>query len=292
MKKSINLVLLLIFLLLVALFAYKQLSTTEILKSNLEAPITGSVTSNLANYVSKEELNDAIKDYLMTNPEVLLASLEVLHNKKINESSAHAADFLKTNKELVEKSENPPLLGNPDGDIIIVLFYDYNCSFCKKAHAIEKELLEKDHGVKLILRPTPILGDSSNYAAKVILAVQAVAPEYLSQIHHDLMSLKTIDQESTKVLLSNYKIDYASIENEINSYAIKQALEKNFALAKELGVKGTPSYVINGNFAPGMISLEKFQNAIMQLRAVDAPQAGQAAAPEKINSKNVPSKKL
>jgi protein-disulfide isomerase len=205
----------------------------------------------------------------MANPDVILASLEALHNKKATESSNNAAEFLKTNRKLVETEENPPLLGNPDGDISIVLFYDYNCSFCKKAYQIEKEISEKDPGVKVILRPTPILGEASVYAAKIILAVQTVAPEYLPQIHHDLMGLKITDVESVKKLLSNYNIDYGAIENEINSYAIKQALDKNFELAKELGVKGTPSYVLNGNFAPGMISLDKFKNAIIQLRALE-----------------------
>lgn len=276
-RKFINLILLVACLALVFLVIYKQWSKPP----TATAPIVQEVAieqqesacnavqskTTDVNYVSRDEVNDIVKDYIISNPEIILTSLEGLHNKKINESAQKASSFLKKNKNEVETADAPPFLGNKDGDIIIVVFYDYNCSFCKKAHEYENEILIHDPGVKLILRPTPILGENSVYIAKVALALYNISPENFFQIHGEIMQMAEINETTIRSLISKYNIEYSAVENEINSYAVKQLLEKNFALAKELDIKGTPSYVINGHLAPGLISTEKLKNVIMQLRA-------------------------
>ena len=78
-----------------------------------------------------------IKDYIMNNPEVIVQSLEGFHNKKLDESTRKTTDYLQKNKAQNEEAESPPILGNPNGDIVVVAFYDYNCSFCKKANDYE-----------------------------------------------------------------------------------------------------------------------------------------------------------
>ncbi|RTK92222.1 MAG: DsbA family protein [Rickettsiales bacterium] len=265
-QKIFNLILALAFLSLVILFSYKEMNKPEILTTTLNKNNANTEQHSEKN-LSKEEVNNIIKDYIINNPEIIVESLEGLHNKKNNESIQKAAEYLKENKQKIESEDNPPMIGNPDGDITMVVFYDYNCSFCKKASDIENEILQIDRGVKIILRPIPILDDSSMYAAKVILAVQRINNESLQAIHNELMKLKIINEEQVKPILAKYNIDYAIVENEINSYGIKQLISKNFEFAKEIGIKGTPSCVINGKFIPGLISLDKLKNIIIQIRA-------------------------
>ncbi|GAB4162594.1 MAG: DsbA family protein [Rickettsiaceae bacterium] len=275
MHKFFNLSLALIFLTLVILFAYKEVKKTEVLTVSVNEPSTEQTTEQSNKLPStdtglgKTEIQQVIKDYLMDNPEVIIASLEGLNTKKLTESVQKASEYLKQNRNLVEQEDAPPVFGNPDGDITIIVFYDYNCSFCKKASEYENELIASDPGVKVILRPIPILGESSLYATKVALAVQKISAENFRAIHNDLMKMKDINVESVKSLLAKYKIEYSLVENEVNSHAIKQLINKNFDFAKGLGIKGTPSYIINGNFAPGLIPIDKFKNIIIQLRAIE-----------------------
>ena len=119
----------------------------------------------------------------------------------------------------------------------------------------------------MVLRPIPILGGTSTYAVKIALAVQRVSSNNFLNVHNELMKMQEISEENVKTMLAKYSIDYSLIENEVNSYSVRQIIAKNFDLAKELGIKGTPSYIINGNFAPGLIPTEKFKSIIVQLRA-------------------------
>ena len=268
-QKLFNFALALIFIILVILFAYKMSLTSDVVSVPVHSSSAESTEEkkDVADTVSKDEVQQMIKDYIMNNPEVIVQSLEGFHNKKLDESTRKTTDYLQKNKAQIEEAESPPILGNPNGDIVVVAFYDYNCSFCKKANDYENEIIASDSGVKVVLRPIPILGGTSTYAAKIALAVQRVSSNNFLNVHNELMKMQEISEENVKTMLAKYNIDYSLIENEVNSYSVRQIIAKNFDLAKELGVKGTPSYVINGNFAPGLIPTEKFKSIIVQLRA-------------------------
>jgi protein-disulfide isomerase len=268
-QKLFNFALALIFIILVILFAYKMTLTPDVVSVPVQDSSAEATKekSDVANTVARDNIQQVIKDYIMNNPEVIVQSLEGLHNKKLDESTRKTTDYLRENKAQIEEAEFPPILGNPNGDIVIVAFYDYNCSFCKKANDYENEIIASDPGVKVVLRPIPILGGTSTYAAKIAIAVQRVSSNNFLNVHNELMRMKEISEENVKTMLAKYSIDYSLIENEVNSYSVRQIIAKNFDLAKELGIKGTPSYVINGNFAPGLIPTEKFKSIIVQLRA-------------------------
>ena len=268
-QKLFNFALALIFIILVILFAYKMSLTSDVVSVPVHSSSAESTEEkkDVADTVAKDEIQQMIKDYIMNNPEVIMQSLEGFHNKKLDESTRKTTDYLQKNKAQIEEAESPPILGNPNGDIVVVAFYDYNCSFCKKANDYENEIIASDPGVKVVLRPIPILGGTSTYAAKIAIAVQRVSSNNFLNVHNELMKMQEISEENVKTMLAKYNIDYSLIENEVNSYSVRQIIAKNFDLAKELGIKGTPSYIINGNFAPGLIPTEKFKSIIVQLRA-------------------------
>ena len=289
MQKIFTNILLGILLILVALFAYKILRKPEIVQTSLNntQPDEEKVDQRVLNEpkLSEEELNTKIHDYILNHPEVLVESLEAMQRKKIEESNKQTADYLLQNKSNIENDGLPPVFGNKDGDITVVVFYDYNCSFCKQANLITNEILESDTGVKIILRPLPILGGTSMYATKVALAVHKISEEKFPLIHNEMMKMKPITEEGIKALLVANQIDYQIVENEINSFAIKELVAKNFDLAKNLGIKGAPSYVVNGIFIPGLVDKEKFTSIIGELRQI-AEQAKTSESVE-INKNNL-----
>ena len=266
LQKFFSTVLTLVFISLVALFAYKTARKPQVLTTSLHNSSAGIVEVS-GNSLPKEVLNAAIKEYIINNPEDLVSSLEGMQKKKVLESAKQASGYLEENRVNIEQADLPPILGNRDGDVSIVVFYDYNCSFCKKANKYTNEIIASDPGVKVILRPIPILGGTSMYAAKAALAIQKISKKKFPAIHNDMMKMQVINEDSIKKLVSKYDIDYALIDNEVNSYSIKQSIAKNFELAKGLGIQGAPSYIINGNFVPGLIPVEKFKTIILQIRS-------------------------
>lgn len=275
MQKIFNTLLLIIFLVLVALFAYKTLKNPEVAKAPVEKihvtePLKNPVDRDKNDEIdSSEEFDKKIHDYIINHPEVLVESIEGMQKKKVEESDKQATDYLLQNKSAIEEDGTPPILGNKDGDITIVVFYDYNCSYCKQANEFTNEIIQKDPGVKIILRPIPILGGTSMYASKVALAVHKISEEKFWDIHNQIIKMKPITEEAVKELLIKSNIDYAVVENELNSFSVKQLIAKNFDIAKGLGIKGAPSYVVNGIFIPGMIDVEKFTTIIAELREIN-----------------------
>ncbi len=271
LRNIFNFALAITFIVLVALYAYKVVNKPEITK----VPISDSKqqkediakSEKTQSSYTKEEIELIVKNYIIDNPDILVTSLENMHKKKVLESTEKANKYLETNRDKIETSGNPPILGNKDGDISIIVFYDYNCTFCKKANIETNKIISSDPGVKIILRPIPILGGTSLYAAKASLAIQKISAENFPAIHDDMMQMKVLDEVSIKKLMEKYNIDYSIVENEINSYSTKQLITKNYNLARSLNISGAPSYIINGIFVPGFIPEDKFKQIILQIRA-------------------------
>lgn len=269
LQKIFSIILVLLFTIAVVVFVYKNSSQPQTLTKNLSEHTTElpKEKTQPQKSLSKEELNAAIKDYILNNPEDIVASLEGMQKKRVQESTKQTHEFLEKNKALIEQSDTPPVIGNINGDISIVVFYDYACSFCKKANDYTNEIVKEDPGVKIILRPIAVLGDSSMYVAKVALAIRKISPLKFSIIHNDIMKMKVINENTIKELMAKHDIDYALVENELNSYSVKQQLNRNFEFARGLAIQGTPSYIINGNFVPGMLPIEKLRALISQIRS-------------------------
>lgn len=264
MQKLFNLILILIFMALIVLFSYKTLRTSNFLSANLGSESETSPAA--AKVLSDEELNSKIKDYILGHPEVLVESIENMQKKKLEESSKQAENYLKNNRSSIENDGFPPVIGNKDGDVTIVMIYDYNCRYCKQANMFLNELLKQDGNVKVVLRPLSILGGTSGYAAKVALAISRVSSEKFVDIHNQIMQLQPITEESVKEIIEKSGIDPKMVANEINSISVKQSVDKNLEIAKNIGINGAPSYVINGLFFYGLLDTEKLKTVISEVR--------------------------
>lgn len=263
--KLLNGMLVLIFMILVALFAYKTFVNPEVVMAEVKS--TTAVKSEIKNVVP-DDIDNIIKNYILNHPEDIIQSLEGLQQKKIEESAKKTEGYLKDSKVQVETAGAPLIIGNAEGKIVIVMFYDYNCSFCKKGNEYLMQMLESEKGVKVVLRPLPILGGTSMYAAKVAVAMQKISPEKAPIVHEGLMKInQPITEAAVKELLAKNNVDYAVVENEINSYSTRELINKNLEMAQNIGIKGAPSYIIDGQFVPGLLDLDKLKRIISELKA-------------------------
>lgn len=266
MQKIFSTILIILFLGLVGLFLYKTINKPSIVSASLSNQTQGSSSLAGLDDVSKEALHTIIRDYIISHPEDIMKSLEVLQNRKMEESAKQVETYIKDNLNDIENGGAPPMMGNENGDIRIVVFYDYNCSFCKKGNDHINKLIKSDNKVKIILRPLPILGENSDYIAKAMLVINKISHDKFIDIHNHLMNMNIITNDALKQIIKSHDIDLSIVENEISSYSINEIIKKNFDLAKNMGIKGAPSYVINGYYAPGLLTEDKFKEIIKELR--------------------------
>jgi protein-disulfide isomerase len=263
-SKIVNLALVIIFAVLVLLFAYKEIGKTETVTAVIDES-----SNNHKNVLNKENIEQIVKNYILNHPEDLIKSVESLQEKHNKSLSAKIDEYINNNFDRLVNQDAPPYFGNPEGDIKVIVFYDYRCGYCRKSHLVEQALLAQDKNVQIVLRPVPVLGERSLYLTKVGLAVYKVAPELFAAFHDDLMKITKDDPETIKGLFEVYKLDTALIENEINSYDMQHLIGTNLEMARGLNIMGTPFYLVNNQVIKGLPTLERLTQIISMIRSQD-----------------------
>jgi protein-disulfide isomerase len=211
------------------------------------------------------EIETIIKNYLVTHPEVLEdAMAELTKRQAAAEAEKHEASVAQ-NSETIFNSPRGVLLGNKDGDVTFVEFFDYNCGYCKRAMADMLDLMKSDSKLKVVLKEFPVLSQGSVEAAQVAVAVRMQDPggkKYLD-FHQKLLGGRgPADKARAIAAAKEAGLDVGRIEKDLASPEVKATIEENFKLAEAMGMNGTPSYVIGKQIVVGAIGLDGLREKI------------------------------
>ena len=222
-------------------------------------------SSTMAATPDKAALGKSIRDYLIANPEVLVEAMQELERKQDSQRDSVAQKAIQENQRELLRDPDSPVSGNPDGDVTVVEFSDYQCPYCKRAHLAVKSTLAADGKVKLVFKDLPILGEASKVAALAALA--AVKQGKHLAMHNALMEYTgKLDRDKILELAQSAGIDRALLEKDMEDPKLKQIIERNLALASALGVRGTPAFVIGKQFVPGAVDAATLKQLIADAR--------------------------
>jgi protein-disulfide isomerase len=157
------------------------------------------------------------------------------------------------------------VLGNPNGNVAFVEFFDYNCGYCKRAMDDMLTLLKDDSKLKVVLKEFPVLGPGSVEAAQVAIAVHMqdkTGKKYL-EFHQKLLGGRgEADKARALAVAKDIGLDMARLDKDIASPEVKATLQESFKLAEALGLNGTPSYVIGDNVVVGAVGLDALKEKV------------------------------
>lgn len=215
------------------------------------------------------EIEKIIKDYLVKHPEVLQEVMAELEKKQALAESEKARSAVKNHSEALFNSPRQVVLGNPQGDVTFVEFFDYNCGYCKRALNDMVELMGKDPKLKVVLKEFPVLGPSSVEAAQVAVAVrmQDKTGKKYFEFHQKLLGGRgQIDKAKALATAKEIGLDMARLDKDLKSDEIARTLEESMKLAEALGLNGTPSYVIGNDVVIGAVGLAALSQKIQAAR--------------------------
>tara|TARA_B100000287_G_C20380211_1_gene681283 strand:- start:28 stop:720 length:693 start_codon:yes stop_codon:yes gene_type:complete len=208
------------------------------------------------NALSKD-IDEKIKDFLLNNPEIILQSLENYEKKKIAEKKKINNKIINENKKQILSSENGMYSGNVKSENIIVEFFDYNCSYCKKAHQDILKIKQKND-VKVIYKNFPILSENSKRLAEIALVIAKDSNELFNKFHNLIMSKKgSVSKDYLKGVLDDLGYDLEKIKNSLNSEYVKNQLYIDGELAQKLSLRGTPAFIVNDKLFFGYIGYDE-----------------------------------
>jgi protein-disulfide isomerase len=217
----------------------------------------------------RSEIQKIIKEYLLANPEVLEEVSAELNKRQAVAEAAKQSSAVKKHSEALFNSPRGVIVGGRDGDVNFVEFFDYNCGFCKKAMTDMMELMKDDPKLRVVLKEFPVLGQSSVEAAQVAVAVRMQDPsgkKYLDFHQKLLNSRGTIDKAKAMSAAKETGLDMARLEKDLASPEIKATLQENFTMAEDMGLNGTPSYVIGQQVVVGAVGVEALKEKITAAR--------------------------
>lgn len=202
-------------------------------------------------------VEEIVRDYLLQNPEILIEVQQALQEKQEAAQRVASLDTINQARADIFRSEHDGVVGNPDGKITIVEFYDYNCGFCKRAQEDMVELTKSNPDLRFVLKEFPILGPDSQKAHVVSMAFHRLMPEKFREFHDRLLvgSGRATEDSAVRIAVS-LGADEGRLRDAMRDPAIAEAFEQTYDLANRLAITGTPSYVVGNEVVFGALGKE------------------------------------
>lgn len=237
----------------------RYLATTALLM----LPITA-----MADGMDEDRIKELVLEAIRENPGIVFEAAQLFEDQQQALQAQAAAQVLDTEKTTLENDPNAPVLGNPEGDVTVVEFFDYNCPYCRRVKPEMEALLAADPNVRVVYREWPILGDGSVFAARAALASRNQGK--YEEFHWAMMQLKERAEEASILRTAeDIGLDVAQLRRDMNGPEIEEHIQTSMRLAQSLGFSGTPSFVIGDSLAPGLIQADQMIELVDQARAAE-----------------------
>ncbi|WP_380056271.1 DsbA family protein [Falsihalocynthiibacter sp. SS001] len=218
--------------------------------------------------LTEERVQELVLETILENPEIIRQAITILQQREEDAAANAAQATLETQRQLLEGDPNAPVLGNPDGDVTVVEFFDYNCPYCKQAGKAVEELIASDPNVRVVYREWPILSEGSVFASRAALASREQGK--YEEFHWELMAQRgRLDEASVLKVAEKVGLDIDQLKADMESPEVEEHISTTNSLAKTLGFGGTPSFIIGDELVPGMIELTAMQQLVEAARSAE-----------------------
>lgn len=216
--------------------------------------------------MSALEINtdEYLKKFILENPEVIIESLQNYEKKREEEDLKSRNNFINDNLSIIQKADGFSFEGSKNSKMIIVEFFDYNCGYCEKAHKEIKKLLGRNKNIKVVYKNLPILSERSAFLAKLSLAVGLESQNDFSKFHDFIYnSPKKINNKKINEYLESIGLDSKKIMQISESDEISSMIQNNVYLAENIGITGTPAFLIGNELISGFVSSKIIESLIL-----------------------------
>lgn len=198
----------------------------------------------------KQQIEKIVKDYLVANPEIIIEIQGALEAKMEKEQAEKLKAAIAENAKEIYRHPNAAIAGNPDGDITVVEFFDYNCGYCKRAFGDVAKLVEQDKNIRVVFAELPIIRDESEPVSRIALASRLQGKYW--EVHRELIALKGLVNEAAALKVAEKAgLDMAKLKTDMNGADVKGELDRIKSLAKKMGINGTPHFLIGDRAVGG-----------------------------------------
>jgi protein-disulfide isomerase len=213
----------------------------------------------------QQAVEQVVEQYLRTHPEVIEQTLQALQTKREDEERERVRMVIATRQADLLNDPHSPVSGNLKGDVTLVEFFDYRCGYCKRVAGAVSQLQHDDPNIRVVYKDFPILGEASVFAARAALASKAQG-KHLAFHEALLASQDDLTQEKIFAIAKDVGLDPERLQADMQAPIIQTVIDRNRALARDLGINGTPGFIVGTELVPGALDLKDLKNLVGQTR--------------------------
>jgi protein-disulfide isomerase len=210
-----------------------------------------------------KEIGNIVRDYLVRNPEVLRDAMVELDRREKEAQQAAREKVISDNGNLFS-SPHQAVVGNPNGKVTLVEFFDYNCGYCKKSLDDLAKLMKEDPNLRVVLKDFPVLGPGSVEAAQVASALrnQFSGDKFWAYHQKLLLTRGQIGKAQALAVAKEMGADMSKLDRDIASPEVKAGIQEVMQMADGLNLTGTPSWVVGKEVVVGAVGYEDLKGKI------------------------------
>ena len=210
-------------------------------------------------------LDQAIEQYIRSHPEVIEQAMQSLEGKRQRGEKLRIRQAIATHQEELLRDPASPVSGNVNGDVTVIEFFDYRCGYCKRVASAVTQLQKDEPGVRVVYKDFPILGEVSVFGARAALAAREQGKH---QAFHEAMlaSENELTKEEVFVIAERVGLDGKKLEADMRAPEWQRAIERNIDLARQLGISGTPGFVVGSELQTGALDLTSLKGLVARVR--------------------------
>jgi protein-disulfide isomerase len=236
-----------------------------LMSAQTNEPIKDTPKTNLITGDEKKEIEAIVRDYLINNPSIIREALVALQIKEEKDRLERVAKNMNSFRADIYADPDSPVAGNPKGDVTVVVFFDYNCGYCKSTMPALDDLIAGDPSLRIIYKEFPILSAGSQLAAQAALAAKRQGK--YEEFHREMMRSKDTGIPVIKSISEKLGLNYERLRKDMADPVIMNSIERNFRLANALSIEGTPAYIVGGQIIPGAVAMDYLANVVSVERA-------------------------
>lgn len=227
--------------------------------------LAGTAAAQELTPAQRQEVVGILREALRTDPSILREALMALEAAERREQEGAARAAIAAAAEALFRDPANPVLGNRQGAVTVVEFFDARCGYCKQMHPAVEQLLRRQPDVRLVMKDLPILGPASVQASRALLAAQRQGK--YTELHAALMGLR--EEPAEPVLRREAErvgLDWARLRRDMDDPDVQRRLDANLRLARSLRIEGTPALVVGGAMVPGAVDLATMERLVAEAR--------------------------
>ena len=226
--------------------------------SRAESPVSPNL--------DREAVRKIVREYLLEHPEVIEEAIQVLQARRESREQDRARAALLEHDKALRSHPMSPVSGNPKGDVTLVEFFDYQCGYCKRSLKPVRDLLETDRQLRVVWKEFPILGPVSRFAARAAMASEKQGRYF--EFHVAVMGSRgKLTEDRVMAIAGSVGLDIQRLRRDMEDRAIENYLDETIRLARVLGIRGTPAFVIGDTLVPGVVGDARLKELIATARS-------------------------